>query len=144
MFFFSPYSNVTALLTDLGNKRQCNHFCKNKDLCGHDCCEYNHSSFTVYVSLCALMCLPASLCVPVKIIEVFFFQSVNQSTYVSRSQGKVGVTRRRSANQESSFSSYLKDLRSRCDTLAHTPVKRLKVRRKTDMISSPHQILLTL
>ncbi|KAM3604074.1 uncharacterized protein V6R79_006054 [Siganus canaliculatus] len=61
--------------------RQCNHFCKNKDLCGHDCC-------------------------------------------------KVGVTtmRKRSANQESSFSSYLKDLRSRCDTLCQTPAKRLKMK----------------
>ncbi|XP_042353171.1 probable ATP-dependent DNA helicase HFM1 [Plectropomus leopardus] len=74
--------NVTTTTDqDSGNKRQCNHFCKNKDLCGHDCC-------------------------------------------------KVGVTvaRKRSANQESSFSSYLKDLRSRCNTLAETPVKRLKMK----------------
>ncbi|XP_070775191.1 probable ATP-dependent DNA helicase HFM1 [Enoplosus armatus] len=73
---------------DLGNKRQCNHFCKNKDLCGHDCC-------------------------------------------------KVGVTvaRKRSANQESSFSSYLKDLRSRCDTLAQTPVKRLKMKMSEESVS---------
>ncbi|XP_044076280.1 probable ATP-dependent DNA helicase HFM1 isoform X2 [Siniperca chuatsi] len=72
---------TSATDQDLGNKRQCNHFCKNKDLCGHDCC-------------------------------------------------KVGVTvaRKRSANQESSFSSYLKDLRNRCDTLAQTPVKRLKMK----------------
>ncbi|XP_065809388.1 probable ATP-dependent DNA helicase HFM1 [Labrus bergylta] len=64
-----------------GNKRQCNHFCKNKDLCAHDCC-------------------------------------------------KVGVTvaRKRSTNQESGFSSYLNDLRNRSDTLAQTPVKRLKMR----------------
>ncbi|XP_028448259.1 probable ATP-dependent DNA helicase HFM1 isoform X4 [Perca flavescens] len=64
-----------------GNTRQCNHFCKNKDLCGHDCC-------------------------------------------------KVGVivARKRSANPESSFFSYLKDLRTRCDTLAQTPVKRLKIK----------------
>lgn len=49
-------------------------------------------------------------------------------------QGKVGVsvTKKRSANQESSFSSYLQDLRSRCDTLAQTPVKRLKVKKNTD------------
>ncbi|XP_056276995.1 probable ATP-dependent DNA helicase HFM1 isoform X1 [Pseudoliparis swirei] len=71
-----------------GNKRQCNHFCKNKDLCGHDCC-------------------------------------------------KVGVTvaRKRSANQESSFSSYLKDLRSRCDTLSQTPVKRLKLKMSEESVS---------
>ncbi|KAK7945331.1 hypothetical protein WMY93_001059 [Mugilogobius chulae] len=24
---------------DLANKRECNHFCKNKDLCAHDCCK---------------------------------------------------------------------------------------------------------
>lgn len=49
-------------------------------------------------------------------------------------QGKVGVTmtKKRSANQESSFSSYLHDLRSRCDTLAQTPVKRLKVKKNTE------------
>ncbi|XP_072220467.1 probable ATP-dependent DNA helicase HFM1 isoform X1 [Leuresthes tenuis] len=66
---------------DLGNIRECNHFCKNKNLCAHDCC-------------------------------------------------KVGVTvrRKRSANQESTFSSYLKDLRNRCDTLVQTPVKRLKMK----------------
>ncbi|XP_037643041.1 probable ATP-dependent DNA helicase HFM1 isoform X3 [Sebastes umbrosus] len=73
---------------DLGNKRQCNHFCKNKDLCGHDCC-------------------------------------------------KVGVTvaRKRSTGQESSFSSYLSDLRSRCDTLAQTPVKRLKMKMSEESAS---------
>lgn len=45
------------------------------------------------------------------------------------SQGKVGVTvaRKRTASQEAGFSSYLRDLRSRCDTLPQTPVKRLKV-----------------
>lgn len=50
-------------------------------------------------------------------------------------QGKVGVSlkeglRKRSANPESNFFSYLKDLKSRSDTLAPTPVKRLKVRQK--------------
>uniref|UniRef100_A0A4W5NV21 DNA 3'-5' helicase n=1 Tax=Hucho hucho TaxID=62062 RepID=A0A4W5NV21_9TELE len=32
-------------------KRQCNHFCKNKDQCGHDCCESmnQHSSFSSYL-----------------------------------------------------------------------------------------------
>ncbi|XP_041847498.1 probable ATP-dependent DNA helicase HFM1 [Melanotaenia boesemani] len=65
---------------DSGSRRQCNHFCKNKNQCAHDCC-------------------------------------------------KVGVTvGRRSANQESTFSSYLSDLRSRCDTLVQTPVKRLKMK----------------
>uniref|UniRef100_UPI0037E94618 probable ATP-dependent DNA helicase HFM1 n=1 Tax=Semicossyphus pulcher TaxID=241346 RepID=UPI0037E94618 len=74
--------------TDPGNKRQCNHFCKNKDQCGHDCC-------------------------------------------------KVGVTvaRKRSANQESCFSSYLNDLRSRSDTLVQTPVKRLKMRMSHESVS---------
>lgn len=43
LFVFSP-SNVT-LQSDSGNKRQCNHFCKNKELCAHECCEYNHLSF---------------------------------------------------------------------------------------------------
>ncbi|XP_023270563.1 probable ATP-dependent DNA helicase HFM1 [Seriola lalandi dorsalis] len=50
---------------------------------------------------------------------------------------KVGVTvaRKRSANQESSFSSYLKDLRNRCDTLAQTPVKRLKMKMSEESVS---------
>ncbi|XP_071346356.1 probable ATP-dependent DNA helicase HFM1 isoform X2 [Trachinotus anak] len=50
---------------------------------------------------------------------------------------KVGVTvaRKRSANQESSFSSYLTDLRSRCDTLAQTPVKRLKMKMNEESVS---------
>ncbi|XP_019733399.1 probable ATP-dependent DNA helicase HFM1 [Hippocampus comes] len=64
-----------------GQKRQCNHLCKNKDQCGHDCC-------------------------------------------------KTGVTvaRKRPASKAACFSSYLSDLRSRCDTLAPTPVKRLKMK----------------
>ncbi|XP_076601310.1 putative ATP-dependent DNA helicase HFM1 [Chaetodon auriga] len=74
-------NTASASDPDSGNTRQCNHFCKNKDLCGHDCCKVG-----------------------------------------------VTVTRKRSANQESSFSSYLKDLRSRCDTLTQTPVKRLKIK----------------
>uniref|UniRef100_A0AAV2JNQ8 SEC63 domain-containing protein n=1 Tax=Knipowitschia caucasica TaxID=637954 RepID=A0AAV2JNQ8_KNICA len=28
-----------AVSQDSGNKRECNHFCKNKDLCAHDCCK---------------------------------------------------------------------------------------------------------
>uniref|UniRef100_A0A3P8WLM6 Probable ATP-dependent DNA helicase HFM1 n=1 Tax=Cynoglossus semilaevis TaxID=244447 RepID=A0A3P8WLM6_CYNSE len=63
------------------NKRECNHFCKNKELCGHDCCKVG-----------------------------------------------VSVAKKRSTGQESGFSSYLNDLRTRCDTLAQTPVKRLRVR----------------
>ncbi|XP_061587436.1 probable ATP-dependent DNA helicase HFM1 [Cololabis saira] len=72
-------SSSSAAKQDVGIKRQCNHFCKNKNLCAHDCC-------------------------------------------------KVGVTvgRKRSAGQE--FSSYLKDLRDRSDTLVQTPVKRLKLK----------------
>uniref|UniRef100_G3PSW6 Probable ATP-dependent DNA helicase HFM1 n=1 Tax=Gasterosteus aculeatus aculeatus TaxID=481459 RepID=G3PSW6_GASAC len=72
---------TSATEQDLGNKRQCNHYCKNKDLCGHDCCKVG-----------------------------------------------VAVAKKRPANQESSFSSYLKDLRNRCDTLSQTPVKRLKIK----------------
>uniref|UniRef100_A0A674N2S1 Probable ATP-dependent DNA helicase HFM1 n=1 Tax=Takifugu rubripes TaxID=31033 RepID=A0A674N2S1_TAKRU len=60
---------------------KCNHFCRNKDLCGHDCCKVG-----------------------------------------------VSVARKRAAHH---FSSYLEDLRSRCDTLPETPVKRLKVKERT-------------
>uniref|UniRef100_A0A3Q0SYV1 Probable ATP-dependent DNA helicase HFM1 n=1 Tax=Amphilophus citrinellus TaxID=61819 RepID=A0A3Q0SYV1_AMPCI len=74
IYIFFLFLNV-ALQFDLGSKRQCNHFCKNKDLCGHDCCKYD---------------------------------TLDESA-------------------KTSFSSYLKDLRSRCDTFAPTPVKRLKV-----------------
>ncbi|XP_040000435.1 probable ATP-dependent DNA helicase HFM1 [Xiphias gladius] len=90
----TPQGGNATSATDqgLGNKRKCNHFCKNKDLCGHDCC-------------------------------------------------KVGVTvaRKRSANQESGFSSYLKDLRSRFDTLAQTPVKRLKMKMSEESVSAKMQ-----
>ncbi|KAM6919896.1 putative ATP-dependent DNA helicase HFM1 [Lycodopsis pacificus] len=79
---------TSATDQDLGNKRQCNHFCKNKDLCGHDCCKVG-----------------------------------------------VAVARKRSANQEHSFSSYLKDLRSRCDTLPQTPVKRLKIKMSEESVN---------
>ncbi|XP_068605031.1 probable ATP-dependent DNA helicase HFM1 [Brachionichthys hirsutus] len=74
-------NDTAAAEQDSGGTRQCNHYCKNKDLCGHDCC-------------------------------------------------KVGVTvaRKRSANQECTFSSYLNDLRSRSDTLTQTPAKRLKMK----------------
>ncbi|XP_061098727.1 probable ATP-dependent DNA helicase HFM1 [Conger conger] len=62
-------------------KRECNHFCKNKDQCGHDCC-------------------------------------------------KVGVhmVLKRPSHAESGFSSYLRDLRTRNETLVQTPVKRLKMK----------------
>ncbi|XP_047188173.1 probable ATP-dependent DNA helicase HFM1 isoform X2 [Scophthalmus maximus] len=85
--------NATSVTDqDSGNKRQCNHFCKNKDLCGHDCC-------------------------------------------------KVGVTvaRKRSANQDSSFSSHLRELRSRCDSLEQTPVKRLKMKMSEQSVSANMQ-----
>ncbi|XP_076832364.1 putative ATP-dependent DNA helicase HFM1 isoform X2 [Brachyhypopomus gauderio] len=61
-------------------KRQCNHFCKNKELCGHDCCKVGV---------------------------------------------QVGITREAS---QSTFSSYLKDLKIRNEKLIETPVKRLKMR----------------
>ncbi|XP_058487783.1 probable ATP-dependent DNA helicase HFM1 isoform X1 [Solea solea] len=84
------WENATSVTDqDSDNKRQCNHFCKNKDLCGHDCCKVG-----------------------------------------------VTVTKKRSANQESSFSSYLRDLRSRCDTLAQTPVKRLKMKMNEESLSA--------
>ncbi|XP_055007854.1 probable ATP-dependent DNA helicase HFM1 [Boleophthalmus pectinirostris] len=68
---------------DLGIMRECNHFCKNKDLCAHDCC-------------------------------------------------KIGVTipKRRAAKPE--FSSYLNDLKTRCDTMIQTPAKRLKMKMETE------------
>ncbi|XP_042284250.1 probable ATP-dependent DNA helicase HFM1 isoform X1 [Thunnus maccoyii] len=86
----APQNRTATFSTDqdVGNKRQCNHFCKNKDQCGHDCCKVG-----------------------------------------------VAVARKRSANQESSFSSYLKDLRSRCDTLDQTPVKRLKLKMIEESVS---------
>ncbi|KAM9845417.1 putative ATP-dependent DNA helicase HFM1 [Aulostomus maculatus] len=80
----APYrENTTKSFTDqdVGSKRQCNHLCRNKEQCGHDCCKVG-----------------------------------------------VSVTRKRSASQESGFSLYLNDLKSRCDTLAQTPVKRLKMK----------------
>ncbi|XP_060753854.1 probable ATP-dependent DNA helicase HFM1 [Neoarius graeffei] len=64
------------------SKRQCNHFCKNKHLCGHECC-------------------------------------------------KSGV-QKRVMNQEPTFSSYLQDLKMRNEKLMETPVKRLKMRMKTE------------
>ncbi|XP_061694341.1 probable ATP-dependent DNA helicase HFM1 isoform X2 [Syngnathoides biaculeatus] len=69
------------------SKRQCNHLCKNKDQCRHDCC-------------------------------------------------KTGVTvaRKRLASKAQCFSSYLNDLRSRCDTLAPTPVKILKMKMSEDCV----------
>ncbi|XP_069568611.1 probable ATP-dependent DNA helicase HFM1 [Brachyistius frenatus] len=84
----APQKENATSAQDQGNKRQCNHFCKNKNLCGHDCC-------------------------------------------------KVGVTvaQKRPAGEESSFSSYLKDLRSRCDTLTETPVKRLKMKMTDHSVS---------
>uniref|UniRef100_A0A3B4EXM0 Probable ATP-dependent DNA helicase HFM1 n=1 Tax=Pundamilia nyererei TaxID=303518 RepID=A0A3B4EXM0_9CICH len=96
--YYSATSNVIFFklfkcsFADMGNKRHCNHFCKNKAFCAHDCCKVG-----------------------------------------------VTVTRKRSANQETSFTSYLKDLRSRCDTFAPTPVKRLKVSKIPYL--NPHLIL---
>ncbi|XP_026231243.1 probable ATP-dependent DNA helicase HFM1 isoform X2 [Anabas testudineus] len=83
----APQKQNVKLATDQdsGSKRQCNHFCKNKDLCGHDCCKVG-----------------------------------------------VSVAHKRSVSQESSFSSYLKDLRSRRDTLTQTPVKRLKMKMSSE------------
>ncbi|KAG7321558.1 hypothetical protein KOW79_014416 [Hemibagrus wyckioides] len=64
------------------SKRHCNHFCKNKQLCGHECCKF-------------------------------------------------GVQKRLIC-QEPSFSSYLQDLKMRNEKLLETPVKRLKMRMKSE------------
>lgn len=48
--FSIMYLNISSIKSDSGNTRQCNHFCKNKDLCGHDCCEYTQAFF---LSACA-------------------------------------------------------------------------------------------
>ncbi|PWA13974.1 hypothetical protein CCH79_00017037, partial [Gambusia affinis] len=50
---------------------------------------------------------------------------------------KVGVAvgQKRSVNYESSFSSYLEDLRNRSDVLAQTPVKRLKIKMSEEPLS---------
>nr|XP_009478880.1 PREDICTED: probable ATP-dependent DNA helicase HFM1 [Pelecanus crispus] len=58
--------------------RECNHRCKNKDVCGHDCC-------------------------------------------------KTGVPPKSEMNEDSKFSSYLADLRSRNSISSVPPVKRLKM-----------------
>ncbi|TSQ69526.1 putative ATP-dependent DNA helicase HFM1 [Bagarius yarrelli] len=63
------------------SKRHCNHYCKNKQLCAHDCCKF-------------------------------------------------GV-QKRLISQESTFSSYLQDLKTRNEKLMETPVKRLKMRMKS-------------
>ncbi|XP_057183337.1 probable ATP-dependent DNA helicase HFM1 [Triplophysa rosa] len=60
-------------------KRQCNHLCRNKELCGHDCCKVG--------------------------VEIILKRPANQST----------------------FSSYLKDMKMRNVRLTETPVKRLKM-----------------
>ncbi|XP_008431580.1 probable ATP-dependent DNA helicase HFM1 isoform X2 [Poecilia reticulata] len=78
----------SAKKLDSASKRQCNHFCKNKNLCAHDCCKVG-----------------------------------------------VAVGQKRSANHESSFSSYLEDLRNRSDVLAQTPVKRLKIKMSEEPLS---------
>ncbi|XP_024864995.1 probable ATP-dependent DNA helicase HFM1 [Kryptolebias marmoratus] len=78
----------SARQQDSGNKRQCNHFCKNKNLCAHDCCKVG-----------------------------------------------VAVGQKRSANHETSFSSYLKDLKNRSDALVQTPVKRLKIKMSEESLT---------
>ncbi|XP_062872969.1 probable ATP-dependent DNA helicase HFM1 isoform X2 [Trichomycterus rosablanca] len=69
------------------SKRHCNHLCKNKDLCAHDCC---------------------------------------------KSGGKLPMVLKRVVNPESTFSSYLQDLKMRNERLMETPVKRLKMRMNTE------------
>ncbi|XP_054622739.1 probable ATP-dependent DNA helicase HFM1 isoform X2 [Dunckerocampus dactyliophorus] len=80
-------NTTSSTQQDGGNKRQCNHLCKNKEQCGHDCCKIG-----------------------------------------------VAVVRKRLTNQESGFSLYLRDLRSRCDTLSPTPVKRLKMKMNEESV----------
>ncbi|GAA6085546.1 probable ATP-dependent DNA helicase HFM1 isoform X1 [Tachysurus ichikawai] len=64
------------------SKRHCNHFCKNKQLCGHECCKF-------------------------------------------------GV-QKKPMGQEPTFSSYLQDLKMRNEKLLETPVKRLKMKMKSE------------
>lgn len=56
-FKFYIFSLFKCSFADLGNKRHCNHFCKNKAVCAHDCCEYD----VFYESACAEV-LPATAC----------------------------------------------------------------------------------
>ncbi|KAI7789508.1 putative ATP-dependent DNA helicase HFM1 [Triplophysa rosa] len=67
------------VVTTQTNRRQCNHLCRNKELCGHDCCKVG--------------------------VEIILKRPANQST----------------------FSSYLKDMKMRNVRLTETPVKRLKM-----------------
>ncbi|KAM9323078.1 putative ATP-dependent DNA helicase HFM1 [Pholidichthys leucotaenia] len=55
----------------------------------------------------------------------------------AKDQGKIGVNvaQKRMTAQDSSFSFYWNDLRSRCDTLLQTPVKRLKMKISEDSAS---------
>ncbi|XP_037537228.1 probable ATP-dependent DNA helicase HFM1 [Nematolebias whitei] len=78
----------TVNAQDSGSKRQCNHFCKNKSVCAHDCCKVG-----------------------------------------------VAVGQKRSVNHETSFSSYLKDLKNRNDALVQTPVKRLKMKMNEESLA---------
>ncbi|XP_077580372.1 putative ATP-dependent DNA helicase HFM1 isoform X1 [Stigmatopora nigra] len=77
--------NTTSKEPDGVDKRQCNHLCKNKNQCGHDCCKIG-----------------------------------------------VAVVRKRVPNKTGCFSSFLDDLKSRCDTLGPSVVKRLKMKMMTD------------
>ncbi|XP_056149816.1 probable ATP-dependent DNA helicase HFM1 [Lampris incognitus] len=78
--------NATSITVQ--DKRQCNHFCKNKELCAHDCCKLG-----------------------------------------------VQVVLKRPVYQDSAFSSHLRDLKSRRDTLLETPVKRLKMKINGEPVS---------
>lgn len=86
----------------------------------------NRAAIRARTSLPVAMTAVSGAPVPVRFRHLGF----DSHTAVSF-QGKVCVTPawKRPADRESSFSSYLSDLKSRSDALAQTPVKRLKVNR---------------
>ena len=78
--------------------------------------------------LCMCVCLWVCKCVSLNAcVPACVCMCVHASFH---GEGKVGVpvAQKRQPNQDPTFSSHLKDLRSRCDTLTETPVKRLRVR----------------
>ncbi|KAK0137472.1 putative ATP-dependent DNA helicase HFM1 [Merluccius polli] len=69
-------------------------------------------------------------------------QTVAQcNTACNSEKGKVGVpaVQKRPLSQDPSFSSHLKDLRTRCDTLTETPVKRLRMKISGESMSANMQ-----
>lgn len=117
-----------------GNRNQ------GKFLMTHSCCSCYHTVvlFLVWHQI-QIRNKRAAICARTSLPAATTAVSENQSrsdiwTLVPKPlllSGKVCVTaaQRRPADRESSFSSYLSDLKSRSEALAQTPVKRLKVNR---------------